>query len=182
MKFNIKENNYHLRCEQKKDVDGIRQVNLDAFKQIQEAKLVEEIRKSDFFVPELSIVCEKNEQEIVGHILISKIEIITKESETLSTLGLAPLSVKPQFQNLGIGSRLIEYGLELSKRMSFKHMFVLGHPKYYPRFGFAPTEPMGIKSPFPVPMEVFMGLELQKGSLKGISGVIKYPPAFDVFS
>ena len=182
MNFKINEDNYKIRSEQKQDYEGIRQVNIDAFEQNQEAHLIDAIRNSEWFVPELSIVCENNEQELIGHILFSKIGLITKEGHNKVTLGLAPLAVKTQFHNSGIGSKLVNYGLFVCKRLGFEHVFVLGHPNYYPHFGFKSTKPMGIEAPIPVPPEVFMGLELKHNSLKEVTGVIKYPPAFEVVS
>lgn len=138
--------------------------------------LVSRLRKSDAFIPELSIVACDN-SKVIGHILFTKIFINNGSSNTLS-LGLAPLSVLPKYQGIGIGSKLIEEGLNVAKSLGFKSVIVLGHDKYYPRFGFKKASLFNIKAPFDVPSEAFMALELEEGSLKNISGTVIYNKAF----
>lgn len=172
MKFNI-------RPECPSDYQGIREVNILAFNnQENEAKLVELIRKSENFIPELSLVAETEEHEIIGHILISTITLVSDQGK-ISTLGLAPMAVKPGYQHKGIGSGLVSKGLEACRESGYKHIFVLGHPNFYPRFGFTTSKTYGINPPFHVPDEVFMALELKSGSLSSMQGRIEYPPAFN---
>jgi putative acetyltransferase len=173
--------NYHIRPEKIDDYLGIREVNILAFNNENEAKLVEAIRESEFFIPELSLVAVTDEQEIVGHILFSGI-ILEVDKGNLPTLALAPMAVKPQYQRQGIGTRLVTEGLKVCKDLGYKHVFVLGHPHFYARFGFVPAKSYGIESPFSVPDEVFMALELEHKSLDGLTGKIKYPKAFDTVS
>ncbi|RSD28829.1 GNAT family N-acetyltransferase [Mesobacillus subterraneus] len=174
--------NYFIRPETDRDIQGIQEVNYLAFNsQENEARLVKLIRTSEYFVPELSLVAVNEDEEIVGHILFSLIHLVTEEG-TVPTLGLAPMAVKPGCQNSGIGSSLVSKGLNACKTLGFKHVFVLGHPNFYPRFGFSPASGFGISSPFPVPEEVFMAQELEKGSLTGLKGKIEYPPAFNAVS
>lgn len=123
----------------------------------------------------------KDTFEIIGHILFSRITLET-ETGNISTLGLAPMAVKPQWQNKGIGSNLATHGLKLCNELGYKHVIVLGHPNFYPKFGFVPAVSFGIESPFPIPDEAFMALELEKNSLHGLQGTIKYPPAFHTVS
>jgi putative acetyltransferase len=171
--------NYSIRSETKADYEGIREVNFLAFGHKEnEAKLVEAIRNSPFFIPELSIVAVNDSLEVIGHILFSEITLET-EKGPISTLGLAPMSVKTGYQHKGIGSNLVVKGIDACKNLGYKHVIVLGHPQFYPRFGFIPAESFGITSPFPVPSDVFMVLELESGSLNGLQGKVKYPPAFD---
>lgn len=169
---------YFIRAEKSEDIAGISETNIQAFNKEDEATLVELIRQSDNFIPELSLVAENQESEIIGHILFSKITILTGKGEK-HTLGLAPMAVKPAFQNQGIGSALVKEGLKACKAAGFSHVFVLGHPNFYPRFGFIPSNHYEIEPPFPVRSEVFMAIELEKGSLDGIHGKIVYPPAFN---
>lgn len=170
---------YNIRPETPYDYPSIREVNILAFNnQENEAKLVEHIRESEFFIPELSLVAENGDQEVIGHILISTINLITANGK-VPTLGLAPMAVRPGNQNTGVGSALVRKGLEACQTLGYKHIFVLGHPNFYPKFGFTPTKNFGITPPFPVPDEVFMALELESGSLFGLHGKIEYPPAFN---
>ncbi len=172
---------YYIRSEKKEDYDQIREVNIIAFdNRDNEAKLVESIRQSEFFIPELSLVAVKG-NEIIGHILFSQIAVETK-SGNVPTIGLAPMAVKPSYQNNGVGSKLVSEGIARCKSLGYKHVIVLGHPNFYPRFGFIPSKSFGIFSPFPVPEEVFMVLELEEGTLKDLKGTVKYPPAFNSVS
>jgi putative acetyltransferase len=175
----MKKNDYIIRQENPGDYSGIRETNVMAFdKGENEAQLVELIRNSEQFIPDLSLVAVKDDGEVIGHILFSIINLITKHG-TVYTLGLAPMAVKPDYQNSGIGSALVNEGLRVCKALGYKHVFVLGHPNFYPRFGFSPASHFGIESPFPVPDEVFMALEIKKGSLSELQGKIEYPPAFN---
>lgn len=166
-----------IRPEQKEDIDAITEVNNAAFKGQGEAKLVEAIRASANFVPELSLVAVAD--DVIGHILFSKIGIETSHGR-VPTLGLAPMAVRPEFQGKGIGSELVREGLRMCGELGYEHVVVLGHPAFYPRFGFEPASKKGIEPPFPAADEAFMVLEIKPGSLNGKSGVVKYPPAFDV--
>jgi predicted N-acetyltransferase YhbS len=138
--------------------------------------LVAKLRKSDVFVPELCLVAELNE-EIVGHIMLTKL-LIKNGEKKYQSLALAPVSVLPAYQNKNIGSKLINESLKIAKEMDFKSVIVLGHDKYYPRFGFRPASKCGIKAPFDVPDESFMALELKDGSLDGIAGTVVYNKEF----
>ncbi len=168
---------FKIRPEQSRDFAAISEVNTLAFKREKEAKLVEAIRESEFFVPELSLVAVTD--EVIGHILFSIVFIETNKG-IVPTLGLAPMAVKPEYQNQGIGSALVREGLKTCEDLGFEHVVVLGHPNFYPRFGFQPAKTKGIESPFRVPDEVFMVHEIKSGSLDDIIGKVKYPPAFDV--
>lgn len=141
-----------------------------------EQYLVAGLRRSDAFVPELSIVAEADEN-IVGHVMLTK--LIIKNDETIyESLALAPVSVLPRYQNQGIGSLLIIEALEIARELGYRSVIVLGHDKYYPRFGFKPASSWSIKAPFNVPDRNFMALELESGSLDNVSGVVVYPKEF----
>jgi putative acetyltransferase len=163
-----------IRCESLADYAAIAEVNILAFGQENEAKLVEEIRCSQGYIPELSLVAEID-GAIVGHILFSYIDLIGEES--LQVLGLAPMAVLPQFQRQGIGSALVKAGLEKADAIKEALVIVLGHPHFYQRFGFQPSVNYKITSPFPVPEDVFMVKPLQKYQKK-YQGKVVYPPAF----
>ncbi|QDP42124.1 N-acetyltransferase [Radiobacillus deserti] len=167
-----------MRQEKAEDELAIRALHKKAFhNEGKEADLVDAIRASTYFVPELSLVADSHVEGVIGHILFSKI-ILETELIAKQTLGLAPMAVLPEFQYKGIGSALVRRGLEVCKEEGYEHVFVLGHPNFYPKFGFVPASSLGVEAPFPVPDEAFMGLELRKGALKGVEGEIVYPPAF----
>jgi putative acetyltransferase len=165
----------HIRCETLTDYPAITEVNTLAFGQENEARLVEVIRRSDGYIPELSLVAEI-EGAVVGHILFSYIDLVGKK--TLQVLGLAPLAVRPAFQKQGIGSALIKAGLEIAEVKKEAIVIVLGHPEFYTRFGFQSSVIYGIESPFPVPEEFFM-VKLLQSYQESYQGKVVYPLAFD---
>ncbi|RZT23872.1 GNAT family N-acetyltransferase [Fictibacillus sp. BK138] len=169
-----------IRAERNGDQEAIRQINDAAFKGDNESRLVDAIRKSELFVPELSLVAE-TDGELIGHILFSIVHIQSGDVE-IPTVALAPMAVVPEHQNKGVGSLLVEEGLKRAEDQGFKHVVVLGHPDFYPKFGFVRASTKGIEAPFPVPDEVFMAKEIKVGSLHQIIGKIVYPPAFDTVS
>ena len=89
------------------------------------------------------------------------------------------MAVRPEFQKQGIGSQLIERGLEQCRAAGQACVVVLGHPEYYPRFGFVPASRYGIRCEYDVPDEVFMIIELRDGALEGCAGIVKYQPEFN---
>ena len=143
-----------------------------------EHQLVSRIRKSDAFIPELSLVAiEKDHNKIVGHILLSKITINNNNQKTES-LALAPVSVLPDYQNKGVGKLLMTEALKEAKELGYHSVVVLGHPEYYPKFGFKKASLWGIQAPFEVPDEAFMAIELTEDALKEVSGVVEYSSVF----
>jgi putative acetyltransferase len=166
-----------VRAETAADYPQTFEVNALAFGREEEGRLVESVRESEDHFPELSIVAVMGEK-IVGHILFSLISIVT-DSGAVPALSLAPMAVRPEHQNQGIGSKLVRQGLRECERLGHGIVIVVGHPKYYPRFGFLPARERGLEAPFPVPDEAFMALELFPGALDGIRGMVEYPPAFD---
>ena len=142
----------------------------------QEQYLVDRLRKSTNFLPELSLVAE-HKSEIIGHILLTRIKIKNDSSE-YESLALAPLSVLPKFQNIGIGSELITNAHDEAKKLGFKSIIVIGLAEYYNRFGYKKASEFGIKSPFEAPDENFMAIELIPGGLHQGKGIALYPPEF----
>ena len=167
-----------LREEIRSDFGEISALLKNAFDGLEEANLVDRIRSSNYYIPELSIVA-LHKKKIVGHILFSKIEIQNSES-SLSSLALAPVSVLKKFQGQGIGSELIMKGLEKAPQLGYKSVILLGHADYYPRFGFEPTTIWEIKPPFDVPTENFMGIELVPKGLNLAHGIVKYPAIWNL--
>lgn len=166
-----------IRQEQPADHQAVYELNKAAFGQEGEAKLVELLRESDAFIPELSLVAVAGE-EVVGHILFSKINIMDKNGRSFDSLALAPMAVKPARQRQGIGGKLITHGLSRAKTLGYTAVIVLGHEAYYPKFGFAPAITWQIKPPFDVPENAFMAIELVTGGLQGVTGTVNYPEAF----
>ncbi len=170
-----------LRPERKSDYQSVFKLIEEAFKTEQfsdgkEQFLVEKLRKSNAFIPELSIVADHN-GEIAGHILVTRIKI-KNEEETFESLALAPVSVKPKFQNKGIGGQLIEESHRVAKTLGFQSIVLLGHENYYPKFGYELCNKYGIKIPFEAPDENCMAIELLENGLNGISGIVQYDKAF----
>ena len=114
--------------------------------------------------------------QIVGHILFSRVAIVTRDG-TLDALSLAPMAVLPSDQRRGIGSRLVEAGLKASRERGHRIVVVLGHPEFYPRFGFSAEVARPLESPFGGG-EAWMALELVPGALEGVEGRVEYSPPF----
>ncbi|QQK76262.1 N-acetyltransferase [Salicibibacter cibarius] len=174
--------NFIIRQEQKSDYESTEKVVEIAFASADQSdqnehKLVSRIRRSDAFIPELSLMAVGEDNEILGYILLSKV-LINDGNQKAESLALAPVSVLPDYQNKGIGRILIQKALEKAKELEFQSVVVLGHPEYYPKFGFKKASLWQIKAPFEVPEEALMAIELQEGSLDNVSGVIEYPSVF----
>ena len=165
-----------IRKETSDDSEAIKELNNQAFCQKQEGELIENLRKKSEFVTELSLVAI-HENRIIGHILYFPITIKT-EKKVHSTLSLEPMAVMPDYQKKGVGGALIKAGLEKAKELGFISVVVLGHPEYYPRFGFRKASKWKIKEPFGVPDEVMMAIELQEGSLDCGGGMIDFPKEY----
>jgi putative acetyltransferase len=164
-----------FRPEAPEDAAAIRHVEEQAFGQTNEADLVDALRRREAFT--LSLVAVEG-GEIVGHILFSPVTIEAGESR-FEALALGPMAVLPSHQRKGIGSRLVRAGLEECRRAGHNIVVVLGHPNFYPRFGFVPSKPFGIRWEIDVPDEVFMLAELKPGALAGRGGAVKYQPEFN---
>jgi len=166
-----------IRPEVTGDIPAIREVNKAAFNGDAEADLVDALRADDFV--ELSLVAETG-GVVVGHILFSHVTIKTQQEE-LPALSLAPMAVLPGHQRQGIGTQLVETGLEICRDRGHKIVLVLGHPNYYPRFGFKPDLAKDLDSPFGSG-ESWMALELTPGALNKVAGRIDYSPPFNSIS
>jgi putative acetyltransferase len=163
-----------LRAEEAVDRRAIAEVTAAAFGKEREARLVEAIRASDGFVPELSLVAEQA-GEIVGHAMLSYVGV---ESSSRRLLALAPMSVAPQRQLTGIGTALARESLRRAEERREPLVLVLGHPTYYPRFGFRPAAELGLRPPDPsIPSEAFMAISLGAYD-PTLRGRVVFPPAF----
>jgi len=163
-----------IRREIPEDINFIRYVNEQAFEQKEEAELINKLRKRD--VVTLSLVAVQDDQ-IVGHILFSPVTV-ESECSHFEAIALAPMAVLPEYQRQGIGSQLVRFGLKECYRLGHEVVVVLGHPGYYPRFGFVLGKTKGIDCEFEVPDEAWMILELREGALAGRTGTVKFQPEF----
>jgi putative acetyltransferase len=164
-----------IRRETPNDIPAIRQVNELAFEGKAEAELVDALRESG--EPLISMVAEADGQ-VVGHILFSPVTI-QSEAESYEAAGLGPMAVLPGWQGQGVGSKLVQRGLEECRGVGYQSVIVLGHPWFYPRFGFRPSVEWGIRWEHEAPEEAFMALELVPGALEGLAGVARYLPQFE---
>jgi putative acetyltransferase len=167
-----------IRPEQEGDAPAIRRVVTAAFGGSGEADLIESLRTSPAWIPGLSLVAVEAE-DVVGHVLLTRARI----AGSIDALGLAPVAVEPPRQRRGIGDALVRAGLEAARARGERAVVVIGHPSYYPRFGFRPAVPRGLTSVFASGehADAFMVLELQPGALDGVSGPVEYAEAFGAF-
>lgn len=174
----------NLRQETSEDFGQVFNIIKEAFKtepfsDFTEQFLVDRLRKSEAFIPELSIVAEIGDK-IVGHILMTKIKVINNTS-SFQSLALAPVSVKPAYQNKGIGGQLILMAHAKAIELGYKSIVLLGHEYYYPRFGYERASKFDIKLPFDdAPDENCMAIELIQDGLKGVNGIVEYPKEFNL--
>lgn len=158
------------------DIPGIRRVNLAAFDGEYEADVVDQLRLN---CPSILSMVARHESNIIGHILFSPVRIVQSSGLPVEGMGLGPLAVHPDHQRRGFGSALSRAGLERMKATGQPFVVVLGHPEYYPRFGFREASTYGIKCSFPgVPEEAFMICIFDPGIMGGVSGVAYYRPEF----
>ena len=152
-------------------------INDLAFGHSNEGVLIEKLRRSTGFIPGMSLVAESGDK-VIGHILLYPVKI--KDGNIAhAALALAPISVHPAYQRSGVGKALVKEGLRRARDMGFGSVIVLGHPEYYPRFGFKRASAFGIKAPPKVPENVFFAIELSYGALKNVKGIVEYPRSFN---
>lgn len=161
-----------VREEREEDHAAIRRVHEAAFGQPGEADLVDALRAAGDLVPELCLVAESG-GDVIGHIAFSRAEL----DSGMEVLALAPVGVLPERQGEGAGSALNRAGLERAAATGFPLVVVLGHAGYYPRFGFEPADPLGIRAPFDVPPENWMALRLP-AYRPDARGTLRYADAF----
>jgi putative acetyltransferase len=152
----------------------IHSINRAAFGCQDEADLVDRLRTEGVVLA--SLVAEIPER-IVGHILFSRMSIETTGG-SVPAVALAPMAVLSEHQRKGIGGRLIRHGLNLLRGRAEQIVIVVGHPGYYPRFGFSSEKARSLESPFP--QDAFMAIELSPGALDGVRGRVRYPAAFGI--
>jgi putative acetyltransferase len=147
-----------------------------------EGRLVDKLRQKNKLTISLVAVREPTEsgqhQEIIGHIAFSPATLEPQGGE-IPILCLGPVAVPPDYQNQGVGSRLMEEGLKRCRDLEYSLVVLVGHPEYYPRFGFVKARPLRIECEYPqAPDDAWMLLELRKGALAGRRGRIIFQPEF----
>ena len=163
-----------IREERAGDIAAIRAVNETAFGRPQEVELIDALRKNHGVL--LSLVATLHGQ-MVGHIIYSPVTVGV-EGKSVIGAGLGPMAVLPEFQRRGIGGKLIEAGNRKLHERGCPFIVVLGHPEYYPRFGFKAAAVYGLKCQWDVPADVFMVIVTHRTKMTGISGVVRYRPEF----
>jgi putative acetyltransferase len=163
-----------VRAEETADYAAVERVVHAAFERPDEATLVARLRP--LARPQVSLVAVEDER-IVGHVLFTPVTIDAPSRPLGLLMGLAPVAVVPERQNAGIGSALIRAGLDQCRGLGAEAVVVLGHPPYYPRFGFVPAARFHLDSEYGGG-DSFMALELTPGALAGLSGRVRYHPAF----
>lgn len=166
-----------IRPEQPEDFDAISKVHQLAFDRLDEAILVDRLR--DTAKPNVSLVAENDDGQIIGHILFTPASIHAPHGD-IAGMGLAPMAVDPDYQLLGIGTKLIKAGINAIAQMSYAFIIVLGHVDYYPRFGFVPASLRNVRCQWTgIPDEAFMILVLDPISMQHVNGTAYYHPVFE---
>jgi putative acetyltransferase len=159
-----------IRPETPDDILAIREIHRLAFGQDLEGRIVDSLRANG--AATLSLVATLD-GTVVGHIIYSPLVV-----GDITGAGLGPVGVLPAYQRQGVGSRLVEAGNEELRRQGCPCIAVLGHPTYYPRFGFTRASAYGIRCEWSVPDDVFMMLVLDAGVMAGVCGLARYRPEF----
>ena len=174
--------NIRIRREGSTDLPAICKLVEAAFAEMPESDhrehyLVDKLHNSDTYIPKLSLVAKTDKDEIVGYILLTKVEIVS-ESGVQTSLAVAPLAVLPEYRNKGIGGMLLKEAHKRAASLGYGTAVLLGHKDYYPRFGYREAIKHGIEFPFDVPSEYCQVIELIPDALKSTKGVVRYPIAF----
>lgn len=165
-----------IRRERPEDIPGIRDVNDRAFGRSEESTVVDRVREACEGVVSLVAVLEG---QVVGHVLFSPARIEIGTGRDVFGMGLAPLAVLPEYQRQGIGMELTAAGLVAIRQTACTFVIVLGHPDYYPGFGFEPASRRGIRCKWDVPDAAFMVLVMNEAAMSGVCGLAHYRPEWD---
>lgn len=166
-----------IRLEKKEDYRAVENLTREAFWNIygpgcDEHLMVHQLRKSEAYVDVLDFVSVSS-NDIIGHIIYSKADVMTASGQVIHGLTFGPVSVLPKYQDMGIGSELIRFSLKKAKQYGYPFVIIFGDPKYYKRFGFKPASSFNIQTEKGESFDAFMALELIEDTFKGISGTFK---------
>jgi len=165
-----------VRQESSEDYRAIEVVHLSAFEGDDEVGLVDALRESSGFIPELSLVAEFNGR-IVGHILLTKVKLL-QGKESIDILVLAPMAVVPSQSHRGIGSELVTAAVDKAIASGYKAIAVVGSPEFYQRFNFERADKWGLQTNLSVSNDLVSAMELEKGIFDN-GGNIVYPSLFN---
>lgn len=163
----------HIRLEAPGDAASIHATNEAAFDTPLEATIVDALRGT----PDSISLVATSDAVVVGHILFTPATV--EPPVRIRLAALAPMAVRPDHQRQGIGGRLIEAGLAECRRFGYSAVVLVGHPEYYPRFGFEPAHRKGLACGFEVAPEAFMAIELEPNALAGVHGIVRFRPEFE---
>ena len=165
-----------IRFEKPEDIAFIHSVNEQAFGRVSEAKLVDTLRLA--CTDHLSLVADDN-GSIIGHLMFTPV-VVTDGKQKTEGMGLAPMAVLPSRQRQGIGTQLVDSGLQILKEKGCPFVIVLGHPEYYPRFGFQAASGCNIRTQWDdVPDDAFMILVMDHEAMQNVSGVATFRDEFN---
>jgi len=165
-----------IRPEKPDDIAAVRAINETAFDEPTEATIVDSLRDA---CPDAVSLVAVEDDRILGHIFFSQVSV-SGGDEVAQGMGLAPMAVLPERQRQGIGSMLVQAGIDAMRERNCPFIIVLGHPEFYPRFGFAPASQHGLSCQWDgVPDEAFMLLILDEPAMAGVSGAVRYRDEFD---
>ena len=169
-----------LRPEEPEDIDGVRRVVEAAFGQPDEAQIVDRLRADgDLAMSHLA----DRKHEIIAHVAFSPAQVINEAGEAREVpgglLALAPMAVLPEYQKQKVGGGLLQSALIRLEREGVGAVVVLGHPEYYPRFGFTPASAFGLRCPFDAPDDAFL-LRVFRDDMRrdAFQGTVRWAPAF----
>jgi len=163
-----------IRAATPGDVAAIRRVHTAAFGRAAEAELALALAARE---PACISLVASQSGAVAGHVLFSPVAV-DGHAFAIAPLGLGPLAVAPELQRGGVGSALTRAGIDACRKNGAPFVVVLGHPPYYPRFGFAPAARFGLTFADAPPRDAFMALELVPGALAGVRGAVRYAPEF----
>lgn len=169
-----------IRAETNADQDAVRAITRAAFGREPEARLVD-MARAKLGDTAISLVAEQTGNGLTGHILLSPATIVDGQGVVSAEgMALGPVSVDPAVQRTGIGSALCRSALSCAQARGVPFVIVLGHPGYYPRFGFVPAAPLGIACPYEgVPEAAFMIARLDRTVMSGVTGTARFDPLFE---
>jgi putative acetyltransferase len=162
-----------IRVERPEDRERIHRLNVEAFGQPDEAELIDALRAAGDHVPELCLVAVGGDGDLIGHIFFSEARL----DSGVAVLALAPMAVLPDRQGHGVGSALVRESLSRAAETDYPLVVVLGHPEYYPRFGFELGAELGVECPYEVPPEAWMVKRLP-AYRRDARGLVIYPAPF----